>query len=133
MKKAGFIYAGDFEKIPDGNYEIIFTKLERSNFFKRDKLYLWGKVVSIGPYEGKEIFMPFNLAGKIVKGSKYYQAWLIANKGVRPKKNDRLSPKKFIGKPFKVKTRIVTNNQKNTALPAQDQYSVIDEILEYYL
>lgn len=58
---------------------------------------------------------------KAGRGSKYRQAWILANDGEVPRREDRLWPSAFIDKIFKVKIRDAGTNEK---------YSVVDSILE---
>lgn len=129
-KDCDLTFAGDYEHVPDKVYEAIVTRYDWGEFYQRKKLYLWWKIISIGPHEGKELFMPFNVFKKITKSSKYYEAWILANKGIRPKKNDRMSPKVFKNKIFSIKTRTVVSGRKQGELAKNDCYSVVDEILE---
>lgn len=129
-EKDDLIFAGGYEYVPDKTYEAVVVRWERGEFYQRKKLYLWWRIVSIGPHEGKELFMAFNVFRKITKSSKYYQAWVLANKGVRPKKNDRMSPKIFRDKVFSIKTRTVVSGRKQGELDQDDRYAVVDEILE---
>jgi len=129
-KDTDFTFAGDYEHVPDKTYEAIVVRYDRGEFYQRKKLYLWWKIISIGPHEGKELFMAFNVFKKITKSSKYYEAWVLANKGVRPKKNDRMSPKVFKDKIFSIRTRTVISSKKQGEIDKADRYSVVDEILE---
>jgi hypothetical protein len=130
MKNTDPIYAGDYESVPEGKYEAIVIRIERGEFYRRKKLYIWFQIVEQGNENGKEVFMPFNMYKRITRGSKYYAAWLIANKSQKPKKNDRMSPKIFKGKVFSIKVRTVITGSKNDVLTGGEKYSVVDEILE---
>lgn len=55
------------------------------------------------------------------RGSKYRRAWIMANDGEVPRREDRLWPSAFVDKIFKVSIRDAGNGEK---------YSVIDDILE---
>lgn len=59
---------------------------------------------------------------KAGRGSKYRKAWIMANDGEVPRRNDRLWPAVFLDKIFKVKIR-----DAGTGL---EKYSVIDDLLE---
>jgi hypothetical protein len=128
MKEENIIYAGDYEYVPEGNYEAVATHYDRSEFYKRKKLYLWFKIIN-NKHEGTKIFMPFNLYKKVTRGSKYYEAWVLANKGIRPKANDRMSPKIFLKKVFEINVRTVISGRKQNALSNDERYSIVEEIL----
>lgn len=130
MKDNDFTFAGGYEHIPDGTYEALATRYNCAEFYQREKLYIWFRVVSIGPHEGKELFMAFNVFRRITKSSKYYQAWVLANKGAKPKKNDRIGPKIFKNKIFTIKTRTVVLGRKQTEFAQDDRYSVVEELLD---
>ena len=61
--------------------------------------------------------------------SKYTRAWIIAA-GRTPKRADRLTPKVFEGKLFKVRVRVVEQNSRKQPLAPDQRYSVIDDVLE---
>ena len=129
QKEPNIVFAGDYEYVPEKTYQASATHYDRASFYQRRKLYLWFQIID-GPHRGKKIFMPFNLHTKIRRGSKYYGAWLIANNGIKPKPNNRMSPKLFMSKVFKIKTRTVLSGRKKESLTDGDRYSVVEEILE---
>jgi len=121
-------FAGYYPSIPDGEYDAVVIGYDRKHYFDGEKLYLKFRIFS-EPYVGTELFMPFNLPGKIRPSSKYYKEWVKANHGIEPAKNKCMSPKVFKNKPYRVKTRTVKVNSKQAKHSGQE-YSVIDEITD---
>ncbi|MEW6455343.1 MAG: hypothetical protein AB1410_01335 [Acidobacteriota bacterium] len=117
--------------IPDGIYQAQVLKWERGRYYNQTKLYLWFEIISPGRAFETKLFMVLNLNGnKVGYGSKYYRSWVIANHGIRPRRNDRLSPKIFLNKVFKVKVETVKRSYTGESVPEYLQYSVIREILD---
>ena len=132
MREADIIFAGNYEYIPEGEYEAIVKNYNFSEYYARKKLFLWFRLIN-NKYEETEIFMPFNMSKNMRRGAKYYEAWILANRGIKPKKNDRMSPKIFSNKVFKIKVRTVVSGSKQNKLSREDQYSVVNEILDVYV
>lgn len=86
----------------------------------------------MGEHEGKEIFMAFNMPynGKVKTGSKYYKTWCLVNNWQVPSRNAKMSPRLFLNKIFKVKTRTVKPKYNDNEMPEQFWYSVVDTIIE---
>jgi hypothetical protein len=118
--------------IPNGTYEAQCTKYD-SKFLlgKTRKLFLIFKIVDPGKYFELEIFQAFNMpyTGKIRPGSKYYKTWCMVNGWQKPGRGSKMSPKLFIGKVFKIKTRTVRPKHNGREMPENFWYSVVDEIL----
>lgn len=123
-----FIFAGNYAYVPDDAYEAVYTKWSKSEFYGNKKIYLWFQIIH-GQYQGTKIFMPFNLHKSIRRGCKYYAAWVLANGGIKPKANNRLSPKVFENKVFSIKTRTVIKGRKQESLDSDEKYSVVDELI----
>lgn len=123
------IFAGNYEYVPEGIYQATAIRHEYYPYYDRSKLSLWFQIVD-GPHEGKELFMSFNINKKIFPSSKYYKTRLIASKGLKPRRNDRMSPNIFKNKLFTVKVRTVSKGFKGNILSIEDRYSVIDELIE---
>ena len=119
--------------IPDGTYEAQCIRYDSSFVLgKARKLFLTFKIIEEGEHFGKEIFMAFNMpyTGKIKTGSKYYKTWCMVNNWQRPSKNAKMSPRLFLNKIYKVKTRTVKPKYNTNEMPEQFWYSVVDEILQ---
>lgn len=128
MKDKDPVFAGNYEWIPEGVYEAVVVKSDKKRYFKQEKLYLWFQIISEN-YQGIRLFMPFNIAPRLNRSHKYYKAWVVA-KREKPKKNDRMSPKVFFNKGFLIKVKTVQYGAKQELLPADDVYSVVEEIIE---
>lgn len=115
--------------VPAGIYEGQCVEVKRGSFYGQQKLYFKFKIIQ-GKYAGLEIWMPVNLYRKVARASKYFELWCLANKGIKPLPNDRMSPKIFINKIFKLKVDVVTANRKQQKLSADEQYSIVREIVE---
>lgn len=116
-------------KIKHGIYEAQCVEIKKGQYYKWNKIYLKFQIIQ-GEYMGVELWIPFNLYDKVTRASKYYEAWVVANKGIRPKPNDRMSPKLFRDKIFKVKVETVTHDGKQRKLPEDEQYSIVRELKE---
>lgn len=123
------VFAGGYESIPEGIYQATAIRHEYSEYYGRRKLYLWFQIVN-GSYDGKQLFISFNIEKRIVQSSKYYKARLIASKGHKPKRNDRMSPKVFKGKLFTIKVRTVSKGFNGNIFSPDECYSVVDELIE---
>jgi hypothetical protein len=128
-----YVCAEDYKTLlPNGVYEVQCTKYDDKFFLGRtQKVFLNFKVI-IGEHEGKEIFMAFNMpySGKIKTGSKYYKTWCMVNNWQRPSRNSKMSPRLFLNKIYKVKTRTVKPQYNGERMPDDFWYSVVDEILK---
>jgi hypothetical protein len=62
-------------------------------------------------------------------GSKFYRMWVLANRGQKPVRRDRMPVKIFKDRLFMARTRAVTKDHRGRPLPLQLQYSVIDEFV----
>lgn len=120
------------EAIPDGDhYEVVFSRAERINQWGQDKIILWFKLITPGPWLNEEFFMASNVPpkSKWTLSCKFWRAFVLAN-GKRPNRRDRLSTGVFKNKVFRVKIRKVIRDSKQQTLTAAQQYSVIDRLIE---
>jgi hypothetical protein len=76
--------------------------------------------------------MAFNMPydRRIKSGSKYYKTWCMVNDWQKPSRNAKMSPRLFLNKIYKVKTRTVKPPHNGKEMPEQFWYSVVDEIIE---
>lgn len=116
-------------KIKNGTYEAQCIEIKKGQYYDWRKIYFKFQIIQ-GEHTGVELWMHCNLYGKVTRASKYYEVWVIANKGMRPKPNDRMSPKLLRDKIFKVRVETVTRDGKQRKLPDDEQYSIIRGILE---
>jgi len=108
--------------IPDGDYQAYCFdyKTKRVRKWKNERrLWLWFEIYE-GKYRGKRTYRSYPYPEKVSPCSAYYKEWLIANKGKKPARNSRLSPKVFLNKIFLVSVRKVKSGE----------YSVIGSIKE---
>lgn len=87
-----------------------------------NRVVLWFEVVE-GPYKGKIIPMFFNLPenlNKVPDGSRYHDAWRIANGGQRPPRSrfKEMNPSKFLNKSFRAE---VVDIKPKWLIPGQDK------------
>jgi hypothetical protein len=132
--KNDFVCAENYKPlIPVGVYEAQCISFD-SNFHlgKTRKTFLHFQILDQGPHFEKQIFMAFNMPHKkkIRMGSKYYKTWCLVNGWKKPSKNAKMSPRLFINKIYKVKTRKVEPRHHGKKMPKEFWYSVVDEILE---
>ena len=80
----------------------------------------------------KEIFQAYNIPydEKIRPGSKYYKTWVMVNGWRKPSRNAKMSPRLFLNKIYKIKTRTVKPQHNNKPMPQNFWYSCVDEIVE---
>jgi hypothetical protein len=119
--------------IPNGIYEAQCIKYdEKFVLGKTRKVFLNFKVVEPGKHQGKIIFQAFNMPynGRIKTGSKFYKTWCMVNGWRQPSRNAKMSPRIFLNKICKVKTRTVKPPHNGKQMPEQYWYSVVDEIVE---
>jgi hypothetical protein len=129
-----FICSDDRPLIPDGIYEAQCYAYDNGFCLgKTRKTFLKFKILTPGEHFQKEIFMAFNMPydGKIKSGSKYYKTWCKVNGWQKPSRNAKMSPRLFINKIYKIKTRTVNPPQPNgEEMPEDFWYSVVDSIIE---
>lgn len=117
--------------IPEGEYDAVCIKVEKSRYLGSEKrLYVHFQIVD-GEYQETQLFETFNINYQsFPRRSKYYTDWSIANGGL-PKRRDRMSPKIFLKKVFRVKVRDVKPlYEDGKAKPEMFKYSVVDRIVE---
>jgi hypothetical protein len=61
--------------------------------------------------------------------SKFYRTWVVANRGQKPSRRDRMPLAIFRNRLFRARTRVVTTDHRGTLLPVALQHSVVDELL----
>jgi hypothetical protein len=100
-------------------------------FEDRKKLHLKMQVFFKESDPENSIVLPryFNHYDRPGTGTDYYKEWLIANYGNPPKRNDRMSPKKFVGKVYKVRVRTVKKDKDGDDYHKNLQHSVVGKIL----
>ena len=124
--------------IPDGEYWAICTDYKEQDYFikgqgKKRKLYMcfdiYAEANSLDDMSEK-IWMIFNMPKNrhFGKRSKYYQTWKMVW-GRTPTRNARISPKIFLNRHFKIKTKTVKKYYDGEIRPEGERYSIIDEIL----
>jgi hypothetical protein len=67
---------------------------------------------------------------KIKTGSKYYKTWCLVNGWQKPSRGAKMSPRIFLNKIFKIKTRTVKPPHNRGKMPKDFWYSVVDEIIK---
>jgi hypothetical protein len=119
--------------VPDKTYEAQCIGYD-SKFCvgKARKLFLHFKILSHGKYNGQQIFQAFNMPynKQIRQGSKYYKTWVMVNKWQKPSRNAKMSPRLFLNKIYRIKTRTVKPTHNRKEMPKDFWYSVVDGILE---
>ena len=113
--------------LPDGIYNAAYVKASRGSYYG-PKLYIHFRIVDEGPCFGVEIFRAYNLYQKLCRASDLYRD-LSMIYGSKVQKNTRLSLKLFRGKVFRIRTRTVTQDRKQTRLPEHERYSVVDQVI----
>jgi len=118
--------------IPNGDqYEMVFIRVEQVRLYGQPKVYLWFRMLTPGDWHGEEFYMVCNVApkGRWTASYKFWQAWVLAS-GRRPTRADRMSTSVFKNKIFRVRMRKVLKTAKQLDRTPEQQYSVIDELLE---
>jgi hypothetical protein len=119
--------------IPDGDdYEVSYVGYDKVHLWNQDKLILHFRLVTPGAWFGEEFYMVCKIAknGQWTPSAKYWRMWVLAN-GKQPLRHDRLSTKVFRNKVFRARMRTVTTTfKRGVARRPEQQYSVIDELLE---
>ena len=123
--------AGQHPKIPDAVYEAQCIKYEYSQK-PYSKLYVQFKLIEEGKYHGLKLFKPYNMPNKglIAQSSNYYKDFVMVNEWKPPSRNAKMSPKIFLHKIFKVRTRTVKPKRNNEMMPEDCWYSIVDTVLE---
>lgn len=123
----------DYPLIPSNDYEVVFVKAVKKQQWKGHKVYLWFQIITLGEWQGVQLFLPCNLKteGKISTRSKYYKNWVIAT-GRKPDRYEmkRMTTRVFEGKVFLARVVTVKKDQKNLPLPPELQYSKIEGLLK---
>jgi hypothetical protein len=119
--------------IKDGVYEVQCLRYDDGFCLgEARKLFLHFQIITEGEYHGMRLFHAFNLPYnmKIKAGSKYYKTWVMVNGWMKPSKNAKMSPRLFLNKVFKVRTRTVKPKHNDKLMPESFHYSVVDELIE---
>jgi hypothetical protein len=128
-----FVLSGDIPpRIPEGVYDVSFVRADKKWIFgKRECMFLWFEIVTQGEWLGQRLYMTCTVprSGRWGVSHKYVLAWVTAS-GKSPKRRDRMSTKAFRNKVFRAKVRMVLTTSKGTQRVGDQQYSVIDELLE---
>lgn len=136
-----FLIAGeDRPLIPEGKYSaqcieakkaLIGVGTTKGTSTKIQKIVLKFRIID-GQFQGKEIPMFLNVNyNRIPSGSKFYQAWTVANDLRKPNRRDRMSLGVFRGHVFTVGVKTVkTKFSDGTEKPEPFWYSRVDEIYE---
>lgn len=129
MEIEDFVCGQDYRPwVPDGEFEAECFDFKPGYYIKTPKLYLNFRLLN-EPYEDVELFMSFNMPynGSVPIGSRYYKTWAKVN-GKKPSRNTKMSPRIFLHKIYKVKTRTVKPKDGGEELPEDFHYSIIDSI-----
>lgn len=129
-----FVCGDDYRPlIPNSVYDAQCIKYDKKFVLgKTRKVFLTFQILDHGAHNGKEIFMAFNMPydGKIKSGSKYFKTWVMVNGWRKPTRNAKMSPRLFINKIYKIKTRTCKPKHNGKDMPEDFWYSVVDEIIE---
>ena len=117
--------------IVEGEYEAVCAsqKKRRQPLFKRDTLVLTLRILD-GPYADTRLQRFYPASKNVGPGSAYFREWTVANNGIPPRRGDRLSSRKFLGKLFLVDVRTVSKDWQGIALPKALRYSKVAAIRE---
>ncbi len=118
--------------IPDGDhYEAVFVRAEKKRLWGQPKVFLWFKLMTPGEWVNHEFWMACNLPPRdhYTPSYKFWLVWVLAA-GRRPRRADRMSTKVFRNKLFRVRIRKVVKTAKQIDRTLEQQYSVVDELLE---
>lgn len=113
-------------------YEVQCIRFDNSFVLGKARKLFLHFVILMGPHEGKQIFQAFNVPynERIKAGSKYYKTWVMVNGWMKPSRNATMSPRLFLNRVFRVKTRTVKPKHNGAEMPKQFYYSVVDEIVK---
>ena len=102
--KDSFICKEDYRPlIPNKTFEAQCISYDAGfSIGRARKLFLHFQISEPGEYNGKKLFMAFNMPtdDKIRPGSKYYKTWVLVNGWRKPSRNTKMSPRIFKGKIF---------------------------------
>jgi len=129
-KLSNYMCVDDKVLLKDDVYDAQCVGYDEGIYYGSKKLYLRFKIQTLGECFGTEVTMFFNIAKKgISSGSKYYKNWCAVN-GAKPSRNAKLSPRLFLNRVFKIKTRTVRPVHNGKEMSEEYSYSVVDEIQE---
>ncbi|MDR4468841.1 MAG: hypothetical protein MRJ68_11175 [Nitrospira sp.] len=118
--------------IPNGeHYELIFRRAEEGRQWGQSKLFLWFQMQTPGEWVGQYFYMVCNVSrnGKWGPSCKFWLMWVLAA-GRRPNRVDRMSTAIFKNKVYRARMRKVLKTSKGISRTPDQQYSVVDELLE---
>ena len=119
--------------IPEGDYEVSYNGFDKKTLWAGgERLFLFFKIQKTGPYFGDELFMACTVPpkGKWRPSMKYWLNWVLVS-GKRPTRADRLPVSVFRNKIFRARVRtVLRTSKKGMVRTREQQYSVIDELLE---
>lgn len=124
-------------KIPEGIYECVFSRWDSKVVFKCPKVFVYFRITQLGPHHGQELYRPYraHTATKTTKSTKLILKprsellRMLRRIGGENIRRDRASLSVLVGKVLKIKVRTVTIDYRQRDLPEQDQYSVIEDIM----
>lgn len=118
-----------FPLLPEGSYSAVAVGAKHVTIFKRPMMFVWFQLLDEG-VQGVRLFASFRLPphGHMRPSSRYYRAWTLAT-GRKPIRGDRLSPRVFLRRAFRVMVRTVRTDRQQRPLTPQNYYSIIDTIL----
>ena len=119
-------------RISDGLYEAQCVKYEYGQR-PYSKLYLKFKITEPGEHIGRILFKPYNIpknGKKWAQSSFYYKDWVMVNNWQPPSRNAKMSPKIFLNKIFKIRTRTTKPKRDGKEMPEQCWYSLVDVMVE---
>jgi hypothetical protein len=118
-------------RVPNGEYEVSFLRVKRKPMFGNERVFLWFKILTPGEWYGRELYMTCKVPpnGRWGTSSKFLLSWVLAA-GKNPTRRDRMNTSVFRNKVFRAKIRVVTETWKQAKRTREQEYSVIDELLE---
>ena len=121
-----------YERVPEGDYD---AECQAAMTYRDPHFRRWTARLRFSLIPGGERIYAFLNLGtaerpRYGKRSAYRRAWLIANDGMILGKRQRMSPRLFKGKLFRVRVRDVRSNYRQVRHPECDVYSVVAEVLE---
>lgn len=113
-----------------GIYRAVMIRMEKKQLFTNEysKLFVHFRIIDDGPFHGTELYRSYNLHRKTRRETDLFKELKRIN-GRQVKKGERLPLKLFGGRVLKVSVRTVEKNAKQMALPDDEKYSVIAEVL----
>jgi hypothetical protein len=128
----------DRARIPDGEYSAVLVYHHTSYIFRTPKVYLWFRIVNPGPFFETMLYRAYRV--KSIKGKGKRNGGLTVGRSSDLKKDivrlmglkvrpERISLAELRSKQWRIRTRTVSRDYRQDALPAWERYSVVDRIL----